>query len=233
MLKVNLLFIVKILVSTTSKVAPSMFSADHSLQQRPANLMMFVEPLAQPSNGSTVQGTPGLQAIHSLSTCNSIECISPCLMFGPSIKARSTVMWGPELALRYHRLPRTPIHQWITKETLSQYWNDECEFMSIYSSAFQPQVGGVVLLICKIFANSYMAAEKVSQQILKVYFKGNPLIVVYVIYAPSNVANDSDKAAFFNDLHKVSKEQPHSIVIMHDPDPRTTSRLRSSNFSLL
>ena len=61
----------------------------------------------------------------------------------------------------------------------------------------------------------------------------NPLIVVYVIYAPSNVANDSDKAAFFNDLHKVSKEQPHSIVIMHDPDPRTTSRLRSSNFSLL
>ena len=124
-------------------------------------------------------------------------------------------------------------HQWITKETLSQYWNDECEFMSIYSSAFQPQVGGVVLLICKIFANSYMAAEKVSEQILKVYFKGNPLIVMFVIYAPSNVANDSDKAAFFNDLHKVSKEQPHSIVIMHDPDPRTTSRLRSSNFSLL
>lgn len=47
-----------------------------------------------------------------------------------------------------------------------------------------------------------MAAEKVSEQILKVYIKGNPLIVVYVIYAPSNVANDSDKAAFFNDLHK-------------------------------
>lgn len=67
--------------------------------------------------------------------------------------------------------------------------------MSIYSSAFQPQVGGVVLLICKIFANSYMAAEKVSEQILKVYFKGNPLIVMFVIYAPSNVANDSDKAA--------------------------------------
>ena len=65
-----------------------MFSADHSLQQRPANLM-FVEPLAQPSNGSTAQGTPGLRAIHSLSTCNSIECISPCLMFGPSIKPES------------------------------------------------------------------------------------------------------------------------------------------------
>lgn len=78
-----------------------------------------------------------------------------------------------------------------------------------------------------------MAAEKVSEQILKVYFKGNPLIVVYVIYAPSNVANDSDKATFFNDLHKVSKGQPHSVVIMHDPDPRTTSRLRFSNFSLL
>ena len=90
-----------------------------------------------------------------------------------------------------------------------------------------------MLLICKIFANSYMAAEKVSEQILKVYFKGNPLIVMFVIYAPSNVANDSDKAAFFNDLHKVSKEQPHSIVIMRDPDPRTTSRLSSSNFSLL
>ena len=72
--------------------------------------------------------------------------------------------------------------------------------MSIYSSAFQPQVGGVVLLICKIFTNSYMAAGKVSAQILKVYFKGNPLIVMFVIYAPSNVANDSDKAAFFSDL---------------------------------
>ena len=142
-------------------------------------------------------------------------------------------MWGPELALRYHRHPRTPIHQWITKETLSQYWNDEYEFVFIYSSAFQPQVGGAGLLICKKFANSYMAAEKVSEQILKVYFKGNPLIVVYVIYAPSNVANDSDKAAFFNDLHKVSKGQPHSVVIMHDPDPRTTNRLRFSNFSLL
>ena len=93
-------------------------------------------------------------------------------------------------------------HQWITKETLSQYWNDKCEFMSIYSSAFQPQVGGVVLLICKIFANSYMAAGKVSAQILKVYVKGNPLIVMFVIYAPSNVANDSDKAAFFSDLHE-------------------------------
>ena len=142
-------------------------------------------------------------------------------------------MWGPELALRYHRHPRTPIHQGFTKETLSQYWNDECEFVFIYSSAFQPRVGVVGLLICKKFTNSYMAAEKVSQQILKVYFKGNPLIVVYVIYAPSNVANDSDKAAFFNDLHEVSKEQPHSIVIMHDPDPRMTSPLRSSNLSLL
>ena len=93
-------------------------------------------------------------------------------------------------------------HQLITKETLSQYRNEECEFMFIYSSAFQPQVGGVVLLICKIFANSYMAAGKVSEQILKVYFKGNPLIVMFVIYAPSNVANDSDKAAFFSDLHE-------------------------------
>ena len=27
---------------------------------------------------------------------------------------------------------------------------------------------------------------------------------------------------------EVSKEQPHSVVIMHDPDPRTTSQLRSS-----
>ena len=41
-----------------------------------------------------------------------------------------------------------------------------------------------------------------SAQILKVYFKGNPLIVMFVIYAPSNVANDSDKAAFFSDLHE-------------------------------
>ena len=125
-------------------------------------------------------------------------------------------------------------HQWITKETLSRYWNDECEFMFIYSSAFQPQVGGVGLLIRKNFANSYRAAEKVLEQILKVYFKGNPLVVVYVISAPSDVANDSDKAAFFNDLHKsLSKEQPPSVVIMHDPDPRTISRLPSSNFSSL
>ena len=86
--------------------------------------------------------------------------------------------------------------------------------MSIYSSAFQPQVGGVVLLICKIFANSYMAAEKVSEQILKVYFKGNPLIVMFVIYAPSNVANDSDKAAFFSDLHE-SRQGATSLRCHH------------------
>ena len=47
-----------------------------------------------------------------------------------------------------------------------------------------------------------MAAGKVSEQILKVYFKGNPLIVMFVIYGHSNVTNDSDKAAFFSDLHE-------------------------------
>ena len=50
-------------------------------------------------------------------------------------------------------------HQWITKETLSQHWNDGCEFMFIYSYALQPQVGGVGLLIRKKFANSYRVAE--------------------------------------------------------------------------
>lgn len=75
MLKVNLLFIIKILVVTTSKEAPSMFPADHSSQQRPSNLMTFGEPLAQLSNGCTVQGTPGLWAIHSLSLCDSVDAI--------------------------------------------------------------------------------------------------------------------------------------------------------------
>ena len=101
--------------------------------------------------------------------------------------------------------------------------------MSIYSSAFQPQVGGVVLLICKIFANSYMAAEKVSEQILKVYFKGNPLIVMFVIYAPSNVANDSDKAAFFSDLHESPRSNltPLSSCITQTPGRQANFALRS------
>ena len=105
--------------------------------------------------------------------------------------------------------------QRITKKKVSQYWSDECEFMLICSSASQPQVGGVGLLIRKKLANSFRAAENVSEQILKVYFKGNPLVVVYVIYAPTDVANGSDKAAFFNDLHEsLSKEQPRPVVIM-------------------
>ena len=54
---------------------------------------------------------------------------------------------------------------------------------------------------------------------------------MYVIYAPTDVANDSDKAAFFNDLHEnLSEKQPHALVIMQDPDPTTTSLLHSSNF---
>ena len=105
--------------------------------------------------------------------------------------------------------------QRITKESVSQYWSDECELMLICSSASQPQVGGVGLLIRKKFANSFRAAENVLEQILKVYVKGNPLVVVYVIYAPTDVANDSDKAAFFNDLHEsLCKEQPRPVVIM-------------------
>ena len=105
--------------------------------------------------------------------------------------------------------------QRLTKEIVSQYWSDECEFMLICSSASQPQVGGVGLQIRKKFANSFRAAENVSEQILKVHFKGNPLLVVYVIFAPTDVAYDSDKAAFFNDLHQsLCKEQPRPIVVM-------------------
>ena len=84
--------------------------------------------------------------------------------------------------------------------------------MFVNSSAFRPRVG---LLICNKFTNSYKAAEKVLEEILKVNFKGNLLEVVYVIYAPTDVANDSDKEAFFNDLHEnLSKEQPHSVVVV-------------------
>lgn len=87
--------------------------------------------------------------------------------------------------------------------------------MLICSSASQPRVGCVVLPIRKKFASSFRAAENVSQQILKVYFKGNPFVVVYVIYAPTDVANDGDEAAVFNDLHEsLSKEQPCPVVIM-------------------
>lgn len=103
----------------------------------------------------------------------------------------------------------------ITKETVSQYWSDDHELMFIYSSASQSRVGGVGLLIRKKLGNSYRAAAKVSDQILKVYFEGNPLVSVYIIYAPSDVTNEGGKEAFFNDLHgSLSKEQPHSVVIL-------------------
>lgn len=48
---------------------------------------------------------------------------------------------------------------WITKETVSQHWNDYREFMFIYFSASQPRVVGVGLLNRNKFANSYRAAE--------------------------------------------------------------------------
>ena len=55
---------------------------------------------------------------------------------------------------------------------------------------------------------------KVPERILKVYFEGTPLVVVYVIYAPTDVANNSNKS--------LSKEQPHSVdVVLGDPNGRT------------
>ena len=64
---------------------------------------------------------------------------------------------------------------------------------------------------------------KVPERILKVYFEGTPLVVVYVIYAPTDVANNSNKEDFFKDLHEsLSKEQPHSVdVVLGDPNGRT------------
>ena len=101
------------------------------------------------------------------------------------------------------------------KETVSQYWTDDREFMPIYSSASQSRVGGVGLLVRKKLANSHRTTEKVSDRILKVYYEGNPLAAIYVVYAPTDVTNDSDKEAFVNDLHEsLSKEQPHPAVVV-------------------
>ena len=56
---------------------------------------------------------------------------------------------------------------------------------------------------------------KVPERILKVYFEGTPLVVVYVIYAPTDVANNINKEAFFKDLHEsLSKEQPQSFDVV-------------------
>ena len=118
-------------------------------------------------------------------------------------------------------------HRWITKETVSQYWNDYREFMFIYSSASQPRVVGVGLLFRSKFANSYRAAESSgtnSERIRnEVYFEGTQHVLVYVIYSSTDVVNDSDKKAFFKDLHEsLSKEEPHSVdVVLGDFNGRT------------
>ena len=54
------------------KVPSTMFLADQSLQQWPANTILFGETLSQPSVGSTAQGTP----------CTFVEYTSPCTTLG-------------------------------------------------------------------------------------------------------------------------------------------------------
>ena len=57
----------------------------------------------------------------------------------------------------------------------------------------------------------------------EVYFEGTQHVLVYVIYSSTDVVNDSDKKAFFKDLHEsLFKEEPHSVdVVLGDFNGRT------------
>ena len=76
---------------------------------------------------------------------------------------------------------------------------------------------------CFASSQTHTGLLKAPERILEVYFEGTQHVVVYVIYSPTDVANDSDKEAFFKDLHKsLSKEQPHSVdVVLGDFNGRT------------
>ena len=159
MLKVNLLFIVKKTWFRQPLNAEYVtFPADRSSQRRPANMATFGEPLAQPPMFFKSKDPPVCEKLHPV-------CVLLRGVHFPTFNVRTLYQTGKldQLLRGTQNLSLNIIgiqeRWWITKETVSQHWNDYREFMLIYFSASQPRVVGVGLLNRNKFANSYRAAE--------------------------------------------------------------------------
>ena len=85
---------------------------------------------------------------------------------------------------------------WITWRKQSH--NTGTTIVSLCSSILLPPNLGSLVLGYWIATSlqTHTGLLKVPKRILKVYFEGTPLAVVYVIYAPTDVANDIKKPSW-------------------------------------
>ena len=108
-------------------------------------------------------------------------------------------------------------HRWQTHGTIgtcTETWNNSI-WRFEYTSATITGQGGVGLLMNPRFATLFSSAEKISDRILMVHFKGNPAITIIVAYAPTGDKNTADKDTFYDDLQQCTLDvPPHNVLIL-------------------
>lgn len=82
--------------------------------------------------------------------------------------------------------------------------------------SFTTRVGGVGLLVSKDLVKCVSGSKRISDRIISVTFNGNPRVVITVVYAPTESAEDDDKDSFYDDLinHTSSNIKRHNIHIV-------------------
>ena len=107
-------------------------------------------------------------------------------------------------------------HRLDSNDPISEKWSDDKNWLFFHNSTSKDRVGGVGLLVSKDLVKCVSGSKRISDRIISVTFNGNPRVVITVVYAPTESAEDDDKDSFYDDLinHTSNNIKRHDIHIV-------------------
>lgn len=128
-------------------------------------------------------------------------------------------------------------HRWTTDNEIDSIYTDDGNYLFVYASADRKRNGGVGLLIHKAYVSQIKSIKKISSRIILINFDCNPQLTIISAYAPTNIASETDKVAFYDLLEYTINSIPqHNLLFVagdfnaqigsdsHMASPRTVGR---------
>ena len=86
---------------------------------------------------------------------------------------------------------------------------------SAWKNSVNTTIGGVGMLIGLLAQKSINSIEKIQPRMMVATFNGNPNATIISCYSPTNVSEETDLIAFYNDLSSLVRSIPkHNVLII-------------------
>ena len=87
--------------------------------------------------------------------------------------------------------------------------------VSAWKNATNSTIRGVGILLSPLARKSLISIEKIHPRLIIATFNGNPCTTIISCYSPTNVSDESDATAFYDELSSLIRQVPkHNVLVI-------------------